>query len=519
VNSTNSTPSKTDQALERITLEMTSNLELDDVLNAVTQGLVEDLNAAAARLWLLQQEEGKALEEGELNLRASAGLAPPVGAPVPSKIRGIAQGRHKHLCTNSLPADDSLGPRSWLLANGLVAFAGLPLLFRGNILGVLAIDMRRQLEKEEFERLFVFANTAAVAIQNARLFSQVDGLNRRLKAENLYLQEEVQNEINCGDIVGRSAAILGVLKQVEQVADTDASVLVEGETGTGKELVARAIHKRSRRRDRTMVKVNCGAISAGLVESELFGHEKGAFTGAVERRVGRFELADGGTLFLDEVAELPPETQVKLLRAVQEQEFERVGSSKPIKVDVRVIAAGNRDLAAEVAAGRFRADLYYRLNVFPIRVPPLRERKDDIPLIAGCVLPRLAENLGRPMTGFAEGSLQRLLAYDWPGNVRELLNVLERAMILSRGPELEITDRLLLGGIPGAGGSEVAVSLGKILRPLDEVEREHILRVLDHTDGVIEGKRGAAPILGLHPNTLRSRMLKLGVERPSRTLR
>ena len=505
----------TEQALERITLEMTSNLALDDVLQTVTQGLVEHLEAAAAHIWLVEPKDGDLSTGGALRLHARAGLTLPEGAAAPGKIEGILEG-HEHFCTNRLPTDGSVAPPSWLLENGLRAFAGLPLLFRGDLLGVLAIYMRRPLAQEAFERLFVFANTAAVAIQNARLFSQVDLLNRRLTAENRYLQEEVQNELNCGDIVGRSDAILAVLEQVEQVAQTDASVLIEGETGTGKELVARAIHQRSRRHQRTMVKVNCGAISEGLVESELFGHEKGAFTGALERRVGRFELADGGTLFLDEVAELPPETQVKLLRAVQEQEFERVGSSRPIRVDVRVIAAGNRDLAAEVAEGRFRADLYYRLNVFPIRIPPLRERRGDIPLIAGCVLPRLAEKLGRPISGFTEGSLERLLNYDWPGNVRELLNVLERAMILSRGPELEIGESLFPGAL--SGGATSSPSSGP-LRTLEEVEREHIQRVLEHTGGVIEGKRGAAPILGLHPNTLRSRIQKLGVERPRRAQR
>ncbi len=332
----------------------------------------------------------------------------------------------------------------------------------------------------------------------------------RLQAENAYLRQEVERDADCGEIVGKSEAIRHVLEQVDQVAATDASVLIHGETGTGKELIALAVHQRSRRSHKAMVKVNCGAISASLVESELFGHEKGAFTGALERRIGRFELADGGTLFLDEVAELPAEMQVKLLRVLQEKEFERVGSSRPMRVDVRVIAAGNRDLADEVAAGRFRADLYYRLNVFPLALPPLRERQEDVPLIAACMLPRIAEQVGKPLRGIAAEAMARLEAYPWPGNVRELLNVLERAAILSSGPMLEIRQGLL----PTAGGPSTSTSSANPLRTLAEVEREHIERVLEARDWVIDGPRGTAKVLGLHPSTLRSRMLKLDLHRP-----
>ena len=502
-------PERPALALERITLKMASSLDLGEVLGAVTQGLVDALEAAAVRIWLLSEQKDPASGEAVLDLEASSGLAVAPEEVEAAFLRRVAVDG-EHFCTNELPTDGSVGAPAWLLENGLRSLAGLPLVFRDRTFGVLAMFMRRRLQQEELEHLYLFAHTAAVAIQNAVLFSEVDQLNRRLAAENRYLQEEVQNELNCGDIIGRSPAIVQVLDQVEQVAQTDASVLIEGETGTGKELVALAIHKRSRRRDRSMVKVNCGAISAGLVESELFGHEKGAFTGALERRIGRFELADGGTLFLDEVAELPADTQVKLLRALQEQEFERVGSSFPVKVDVRVIAAGNRDLQAEVAAGRFRADLYYRLNVFPIRVPPLRERREDIPLIAACVMGRLAERVGKPLTGLSDAAAERLMAYDWPGNVRELLNVLERAAILSRTPELEIEEPLL-PGTPQAPTPPGAQEL----RPLEDVERDYIRQVLEHTGWVIEGSRGAAPILGLHANTLRSRMNKLGIRRPS----
>jgi formate hydrogenlyase transcriptional activator len=333
-------------------------------------------------------------------------------------------------------------------------------------------------------------------------------------------------------MVGRSRALLEMLQKVELVAPTDSTVLLYGETGTGKELVARALHNRSARKERPLVKVNCGAISAGLVESELFGHMKGAFTGALDRRIGRFELAHGGTIFLDEIGELPLETQVKLLRVLQEQEFEPVGSSRTVRVDVRVIAATNRDLEEAVRAGRFRSDLFYRLNVFPIQVPPLRERRSDIPLLVMFFLSRFAKKLGKKVEAVPQGIMDLLTAYDWPGNIRELQNLIERAVVLSQGPVLRL-DRALLpavaldavttlpesvGDAPGKPGRDRAGRIpstssvpGDALT-LEEVERHHILRVLQQTRGVIEGPKGAAKILNLHPNTLRSRIKKLGIK-------
>jgi transcriptional regulator with GAF, ATPase, and Fis domain len=301
---------------------------------------------------------------------------------------------------------------------------------------------------------------------------------------------------------------------VEQVAPTDATVLILGESGTGKELLARAIHRTSGRRDRPLVKVNCGAIPTGLVESELFGHEKGAFTSASERRTGRFELADGGTIFLDEVGDLPLDVQVKLLRVSQEQEFERVGSSRTMKVDVRVIAATNRDLADAVKAGTFRSDLYYRLNIFPLTLPPLRERMEDVPLLVQAFLGRLSTKLRKPLERLSEDALGRVMKYSWPGNIRELQNVIERAAILARSPVVEIEDALEMRHPAGAPAHASSPRTGT----LEDVERAHILRMLGDTGWVIEGSKGAAAILGLNPSTLRSRMQKLGIKKPSRLI-
>src|SRR5207249_2580315 len=302
-----------------------------------------------------------------------------------------------------------------------------------------------------------------------------------------------------------------------QVAPTDSTVLIYGETGTGKELIARAIHDRGARKDRALVKVNCSAISAGLVESELCGHVKGAFTGALERRIGRFELADGGTIFLDEVGELPPETQVKLLRVLQEREFEPVGSNRSLRVDVRVIAATNRSLEDAVCAGRFRADLFYRLNVFPLAMPPLRERASDVPQRVMVFVARFAKKFGKGVDAVSPETMERLTRYAWPGNVRELQNIIERGVVLSEGPTLELGPGLLPRSAAGAPSAEApasrAVPSSGLDTLLEEVERNHILAALEQAGGVLEGARGAAKLLKLHPNTLRSRMEKLGIRR------
>ena len=350
----------------------------------------------------------------------------------------------------------------------------------------------------------------------------------RLHEQNLYLQEEIKSAHDFEQIIGQSATLMEVLDHVGRVAPTDASVLITGETGTGKELIARAIHSTSKRKDKPFIKVNCAALPSDLVESELFGHEKGAFSGAIAKRLGRFELADGGTIFLDEIGELPAEAQVKLLRVLQEREFDRVGGAVPIRVDVRVIAATNRDLLKAVQEKMFREDLFYRLNVFPVRLPPLRERRDDIPLLVHFLVKKFALRIGKHLDGVSRATMQRLMEYPWPGNIRELENVLERAVILASEDTLEIGPDLLpiSSAAPPAGqqtGPESVPPNHLLVVPqqtadkgqpsLEAVERNYILTVLQQTNWVITGPRGAAKLLDLHPSTLRHRIKKLGITR------
>ncbi|HWP93291.1 MAG TPA: sigma 54-interacting transcriptional regulator [Thermodesulfobacteriota bacterium] len=398
---------------------------------------------------------------------------------------------------------------------GIKSYLSMPIRFEGQIFGVIGINSFKEnsFNEEEQKLLNTVRHQIEIAIKNAKqaealkeALSEVERLKNRLQAENVYLREEIRTEHNFEEIIGESQALKNVLRKVEQVAPTDATVLIQGETGTGKELVAHAIHNLSPRRDRPLIKVNCGAISPGLVESELFGHEKGAFTGAIQRRVGRFELANDSTIFLDEVGELPQDTQVKLLRVLQEGEFERVGGSQTIKVDVRVIAATNRDLKKAVGEGNFRPDLYYRLNVFPILIPPLRERQDDIELLVSYFTEKYSTKLGKKVEVIPKKTMDALLSYHWPGNARELENVIERAVILAHGNTLQVED--LIDIRPDTD------SQGLNLETLEHMERSHILQALAKTNWVIDGKRGAAMILGINPGTLRSRMRKLGIKKP-----
>jgi formate hydrogenlyase transcriptional activator len=411
-----------------------------------------------------------------------------------------------------------------LVTEGIQSMCAFPLVFQGKCIGTLSLVSRQRdrYSDEDGEFLQEVANQIVLAIQNMQSYQEIDSLKARLEKENVYLREELRTEHNFEEIVGNSPAVLRALGAVDQVAPTDATVLIYGETGTGKELVARAIHNRSARNGRALVNVNCSAISAGLVESELFGHMKGAFTGAVERRIGRFELAHGGTIFLDEIGELSLETQVKLLRVLQEHEFEPVGSSHPVRVDVRVIAATNRNLREAMQAGLFRSDLFYRLNVFPIELPPLRERRSDIPQLVAFCVSRFSKRFGKKIDGVSRESMEKLMHYPWPGNIRELQNVIERAVILSVEPTLRL-DRDLMPAAASTKGTENAGTDTREQRPvdlqsldllltLDEVDRNHILTALQHTGGVVDGPKGAARILNLHPNTLRHRMGKLGIK-------
>jgi DNA-binding NtrC family response regulator len=384
--------------------------------------------------------------------------------------------------------------------------------------GEVLARVRVHIARRQLERRLEAANQdleARVTARTAELHSalaEVHSLRDRLQLENSYLQQEIAESAHYGEIVGNSPALQGALKKVELVAPTDSTVLIHGETGTGKELIARALHERSHRRTRTLVKLNCSAISSGLVESELFGHVKGAFTGASDRRVGRFELAHQGTLFLDEVGELPLETQAKLLRVLQEREFEPVGSSKPMRVDVRLIAATNRDLAADARAGRFRADLYYRLNVFPVELPPLRDRREDIAPLARHFLHRMARKLGKPLRDFTGETLTTLSRHSWPGNIRDLQNTIERAAILAQGEWVSVD----WGLVPDSAGPTVAgePAIQHGLPSLEARERMHIVATLRKTRGIIDGQRGAARLLAVKPSTLRFRMRKLGISKP-----
>ncbi|HET9549167.1 MAG TPA: sigma 54-interacting transcriptional regulator [Candidatus Binatia bacterium] len=399
-----------------------------------------------------------------------------------------------------------------ILDEGLKSACCLPLISHDRPLGTLVVA---SLEEDNFpakdaELLQHVANQIAIAVENSLAYHEEVKRANQLSEEKLYLQDEIRSEYNFEEIIGESAGLKDILGQLQTVAPTDSTILILGETGTGKELIARAIHHLSTRRERTLVKVNCAAIPTGLLESELFGHEKGAFTGAIAQRVGRFELAHRGTLFLDEVGDIPLELQPKLLRVLQEQEFERLGSPRTIKVDVRLVAATNVDLARKAADHQFRMDLYYRLNVFPIVIPPLRERREDIPLLVRYFAQKYARRMKKPIDTVPVKAMAALTEYHWPGNVRELENFIERAVILSRGTELQLplAELKQRTKVPAAASSNG-------LATLEHAEREHIVRALGETRWVIGGARGAAARLGMKRTTLQSRMRKLGIDRPS----
>jgi formate hydrogenlyase transcriptional activator len=423
-----------------------------------------------------------------------------------------------------------LGPKSICI---------LPLTTARHRLGTLVFASMQEgaYDNVDLDFLGRVAKQVAVAFENALAFDCIEKLKEKLTQEKVYLEEEIRTEHNFEEIVGESTSLRRILKEVETVAPTDSTVLIRGETGTGKELIARALHQLSPRRQRTFVKLNCAAIPTGLLESELFGHEKGAFTGAITQKIGRFELAHQGTLFLDEVGDIPPELQPKLLRVLQEQEFERLGSTRTVRVDVRLIAATNQDLAAMASNGQFRNDLFYRLNVFPLLLPPLRERREDIPRLVRHFAQKVARRMGRTIETIPSEGLDALVQYPWPGNIRELENVIERAVILSPGTELQINLGELKGRDqrsegrdqrPEVRGQRPEVSDKKSEidgnssasrnltsgRSLADAERDHIIRVLRETGWVLGGPNGAAARLAMKRTTLQSKMKKLGISRP-----
>jgi formate hydrogenlyase transcriptional activator len=397
-----------------------------------------------------------------------------------------------------------------LLAAGLQSAVCIPLLRGDRALGTLNVASMRDaaFAPHDVELLTQIGNELAIAVENALAFRQIEELKDKLAEEKLYLEDEIRTVYDFEEIVGESQSLKRALRDVETVAPTDSTVLIQGESGTGKELIARAIHNLSARRQRTFVKVNCAAIPTGLIESELFGHEKGAFTGAIGQKIGRFELADKGTLFLDEIGDIPLELQPKLLRVLQEREFERLGSARTVKVDIRLVTATNRDLSQMIASREFREDLFYRLNVFPIPLPPLRERREDIPLLVRYFTQKYARRMNRRIETIPTEAMEALTNWNWPGNVRELENLIERAVILTRGSALHVPLAELRGG-------ETASVTG-VPTTLEEAEREHILRALRESNWVVGGPAGAAARLGLKRTTLQSRMAKLGIKSGSR---
>ncbi len=493
------------RVLLEITNVLVSELDIRELFPSITACLRRVMPSQYSSLALLEQGGG-ALKNYALVFEGNPAIIPqgatakldetPAGRAVETRRPVVLDGRELAQFTSPLAQR--------LVAAGLKSLCCIPLVARNRVLGTLNIGSMKEnaFTPADVDFLTQVANQAAIAIENATAFQEIAQLKDQLAEEKLYLEDEIRTEQNFGEIIGDDPAFRRVLDQVATVAPTDASVLILGETGTGKELIARAIHDLSGRRERTFVKLNCAAIPTGLLESELFGHEKGAFTGAIAQKVGRFELANKGTLFLDEVGDIPLELQPKLLRALQEHEFERLGGVRTIKVDVRLVAATNRDLAQMIADREFRSDLYYRLSVFPLSLPPLRERTTDIATLVRYFTQKYARRMNKRVSSIPTETMEALVAYAWPGNVRELENLIERAVILTRGTSLEIP----LAELRAA--SDVAT-----LVTLEDAERDHIRRVLEQANGVVGGPNGAAARLGMKRTTLQSKMKKLGIGR------
>ncbi len=487
---------------------MVSKLDLRALLNAISASLRRVIHHEYTSLALYEADKNQ-MRVLALDFPQGKGLIhEEMLVPLEGSIAGSAFRTRRPLVLDHAGMEAYDSPTSRLLRDeGVRSVISMPLITHDRALGTLSLASLRDaaFQQGDVDLLVQVAGQVAIAVENALAFQEIAELRNKLAQEKLYLEDEIRSEMNFEEIVGESPSLRAVLKQVETVAPTDSAVLIQGETGTGKELIARAIHNLSPRREHTFVKVNCAAIPAGLLESELFGHERGAFTGAIAQRIGRFELAHGGTIFLDEVGDIPLELQPKLLRVLQEQEFERLGSVRTIRADARLVAATNRDLAEMVAARTFRSDLYYRLRVFPLVMPPLRERQEDIPTLVRYFVQKYARRMNRAVETIPSETLDLLVRYSWPGNIRELENLLERAVIVSPGPVLRVPlSELKIPAEPAATGD---------LLTLEAAEREHILKALQAANWVLAGPRGAAAKLGMKRTTLQSRMQKLGVSR------
>jgi len=515
------------QLLLNLTTRITSNLDLREVLRAIAANIREVINADAVvvslpdpnsgsfSVFAMDFPQGKRVLKEELLFTPSGAGKRALDTLTPVVVDAQELDR---LSSEMLDI---------VAVEGIKAFCGIPLVNRGRVLGILSICRRTEtpFTPEDVDFLSRASGQIAIAIENALAYREISELKDKLSQEKLYLEEEIRSEWSFEEIIGNSAALKHVLQMAETVAPSDSTVLLLGETGTGKELIARAIHDRSRRKERTFVKLNCAAIPTGLLESELFGHEKGAFTGAIGQKAGRLELADQGTLFLDEVGDIPIEIQPKLLRVLQEREFERLGSTHTRKVNVRLVAATNRDLEKMIAEREFRSDLFYRLNVFPIRIPPLRHRKEDIPLLVRYFVQKFANQMQKKIEAVPTAAMKSLTAWDWPGNIRELENFIERAVILTRGKSLDAP----LGELrklhvdepvqaqQSTGQEDIARIVKETISALNigderaRKQRDEIVQALTESKGRVGGHDGAAARLGINRTTLLSRMKKLGI--------
>jgi len=519
------------QLLLDINNAVVTQLGLGNLLRATCDSLRKVIPHDAASICLYDPET-KQLRLHSFDLQYASDLGEGALFPLEGSPQGRAFTSHQPVLISHLDLEEFPAPQIRHAYNdGLRSGCIIPLVAHDRTLGTLDIASRSEsaFTEEDVTLLTHIAKQIAIAVENALAYREISELKDKLAQEKLYLEEEIRSEMNFDQIVGDSPALRQVLELVQTVAPSDSTVLLLGETGTGKELIARAIHDHSRRENRTFVKLNCAAIPTGLFESELFGHEKGAFTGAISQKVGRLELADQGTLFLDEVGDVPLEIQAKLLRALQEREFERLGSTRTKKVDVRLVAATNRNLDKMIADREFRSDLYYRLNVFPIRIPPLRERREDIPVLARYFAQKFAQQMQKRIETIPSAAMRALTEWDWPGNIRELANFIERAVILTRGGSLEVPLQELRRGYMDQSTAsaaprdrdEIARIVKETLNALDETKsvvdefankkREQIVSALTDTKGRVGGQNGAASLLGINRTTLLSRMKKLGI--------